>query len=101
MRGNARSFVPHMIGMKKLPSVAGIDGIRKKKIMITPWSVKSLLYVSGETRSPAGVISSRRMPSAKRPPIAKKIVIEIRYSMAMRLWSLVRSHDARPCGASR
>jgi hypothetical protein len=41
------------------------------------------------------------MPSANRPPIAKKIVIEIRYSIAMRLWSLVRSHEAMPYGASR
>jgi hypothetical protein len=31
----------------------------------------------------------------------KKNVIEIRYSMAMRLWSLVRSHDFKPYGASR
>jgi len=30
-------------GRKKLPSVAGIEGIRKKKTMITPCSVNSLL----------------------------------------------------------
>ena len=84
-----------------MPSVAGIDGIRKKKIITTPCIVKSLLYMSGDTRSPRGVSSSSRTPAAKRPPIAKKIVIEIRYSIAIRLWSLVRSHEARPCGASR
>ena len=43
MRGNARSLAPIMIGIRKLPSVAGIDGIRKKKTIITPCSVKSLL----------------------------------------------------------
>ena len=48
MRGNARSFVPIMIGSRKLPSVAGIDGMRKKKIITTPCSVKSLLYMSGD-----------------------------------------------------
>ncbi len=101
MRGNARSFVPHMIGIRKLPSVAGIDGMRKKKIITTPCSVNSLLYMSDDQRSPFGVSSSSRMPAAKRPPIAKKIVIEIRYSIAMRLWSFVRSHDAMPYGASR
>ncbi len=69
--------------------------------MITPCSVKSLLYVSGVHRSPRGVSSSRRMPAANMPPTAKKIVIEIRYSIAMRLWSLVRSHAATPYGASR
>ena len=42
-RGNARSFAPSNIGTRKLPSTAGIDGIRKKKTMITPCSVKSLL----------------------------------------------------------
>ncbi len=78
-----------------------MDGIRKKKIMITPCSVNSLLYVSGVHRSPRGVRSSSRMPVAKSPPTAKKIVIEIRYSIAMRLWSVVRSHDATPYGAPR
>ena len=43
MRGNARSFAPIMIGIRKLPSVAGIDGIRKKNTMMTPCIVKSLL----------------------------------------------------------
>ena len=39
MRGKARSFAPIMIGMKKLPSVAGIDGTRKKNTMMTPCMV--------------------------------------------------------------
>jgi hypothetical protein len=43
MRGNARSFAPTMIGIRKLPSTAGIDGIRKKNTMITPCMVNSLL----------------------------------------------------------
>ena len=42
-RGNARSFAPIMIGIRKLPSTAGIDGIRKKKIIIMPCMVNSLL----------------------------------------------------------
>ena len=29
------------MGRKKFPSVAGMEGIRKKKIMITPCSVNS------------------------------------------------------------
>ena len=41
--GKARSRAPIMIGRKKLPSVAGIDGIRKKKTITTPCMVKSLL----------------------------------------------------------
>ena len=32
-----------MIGMTKFPTVAGTDGTRKRKIMITPCMVKSLL----------------------------------------------------------
>jgi hypothetical protein len=43
MRGNARSLAPTMMGIRKLPSVAGIDGIRKKKIMTTPCNVNILL----------------------------------------------------------
>ena len=41
--GKARSRAPIMIGRKKLPSTAGIDGIRKKKIIATPCMVNSLL----------------------------------------------------------
>ena len=43
MRGKARSFAPIIGGIRKLPSVAGIDGIRKKNTMITPCSVNILL----------------------------------------------------------
>ena len=76
-RGKATSRAPIMSGSRKLPSVAGIDGMRKNQIITTPWSVKSLLYVSAVTRSPAGVASSRRMIAAAAPPSRKKSVIEI------------------------
>jgi len=42
-RGKARSRAPIMMGRKKLPSTAGIDGMRKKKIIATACMVKSLL----------------------------------------------------------
>ena len=35
------------MGRKKLPKIAGIAGITKRKIMITPCSVKRELYISG------------------------------------------------------
>ena len=41
--GKARSRAPIIIGMRKLPSTAGIEGTRKKKIMMSPCMVKSLL----------------------------------------------------------
>ena len=41
--GKARSRAPIISGMRKLPSTAGIDGIRKKKTMMMPCMVKSLL----------------------------------------------------------
>ena len=34
---------PIIIGTRKLPSTAGIDGIRKKNTMMMPCMVKSLL----------------------------------------------------------
>ena len=43
IRGNARSFAPIMIGIRKLPSTAGIEGIRKKKTITTPCMVNILL----------------------------------------------------------
>ena len=76
--GKARSLAPIMIGSRKFPSVAGIDGIRKKKTMMTPCAVKARLYTSGVVRSLAGVSSSRRTSSAKKPPRKKKPVIENR-----------------------
>ncbi len=47
---------------------AGIAGIRKKNTIMTPCMVKSRLYMSGCTRSPFGVISSRRMSSGEDAP---------------------------------
>ena len=41
--GNARSLAPIISGTRKFPSTAGIEGIRKKKIIITPCSVKRRL----------------------------------------------------------
>jgi hypothetical protein len=67
-----------MIGSMKLPSVAGIDGIRKKNTMMTPCAVNMRLYTSGVVKSDAGVSSSRRISNAKRPPRKKKPVIEKR-----------------------
>src|SRR5688572_11198591 len=91
--GNARSLAPIIIGTRKLPRTAGIDGTRKKKIITRPCMVKSLLYVSDCTRSPAGVISSSLINTANAPPTKKKNEIEIRYRIAMRLWSTVKSQD--------
>ena len=85
IRGNARSFAPIMIGIRKLPSTAGIDGIRKKNTITTPCIVNRRLYMSGSNRSAAGVSSSSRTRSAKKPPRKKKSVMEKRYRSAMRL----------------
>ena len=84
------------MGMRKFPSTAGTDGIRKKKTMITPWTVNSLLYVSEMNQVFVGWMSSMRRSTAASPPTAKKNVIEIRYRIAIRLWSVVRSHDLTP-----
>src|SRR5229473_3390052 len=94
--GKAKSFAPIIMGIRKLPRTAGIDGIRKKKIMATACMVKSLLYVSGVTRAPVGVRRWIRIIVAKRPPMKKKKVTEARYSRAMRLWSVVSNHERMP-----
>jgi hypothetical protein len=41
--GNAKSRAPIIKGTRKLPSTAGIEGIRKKKIITNPCRVNSLL----------------------------------------------------------
>jgi hypothetical protein len=37
-----------------------------------------------------------RISEAKMPPTKKKKVTEMRYRMAMRLWSVVRSQERMP-----
>ena len=41
--GKATSLAPIISGITKLPRKAGIDGMRKKKIITTPCIVKTLL----------------------------------------------------------
>ena len=76
--GNARSFAPIISGTRKLPRMDGIAGIRKKNTMTTPCMVKSWLYVSSLTRSPAGVARSSLIRTAKAPPTKKKNVTAAR-----------------------
>ena len=42
-RGKATSCAPIIIGIRKLPSVVGIDGTRKNQTMTMPCSVNSRL----------------------------------------------------------
>ncbi len=65
--------------------------------MMMPCIVKNLLYVSDETRSGCGVNNSNRIRPANAPPMKKKNVIEIRYRIAMRLWSPVSNQLNKPC----
>jgi hypothetical protein len=41
--GKAKSLAPIIKGIRKFPSTAGIEGIRKKKIMATPCMVNMRL----------------------------------------------------------
>ena len=50
--GNARSFVPIIIGMKKFPNTAGTAGMRKKNSIITPCAVNARLYWSSVEDGP-------------------------------------------------
>src|ERR1043166_7104507 len=60
-RGKARSRAPIIKGTMKLPSVLGIDGIRKNHTMMMPCMVNRRLYMSELTRSASGVASSIRI----------------------------------------
>ena len=51
--------------------------------------------MSALTKSPCGVASSKRMPTANRPPMKNITEIDIKYMIAIRLWSFVSSHDFR------
>ena len=63
-RNVKQSFVPILIGMRTVPSVAGIPAMRKKNHITTPWSENHFLYVSPATKTPRGVSNSTPMPCA-------------------------------------
>ena len=92
IRGKARSWAPIIIGIKKLPSVVGIDGIKKNHTMTTPCMVNMRLYIEGCSK-PAGVARCSRIKVAANPPTKKKNVIDPKNNSAMRLWSLVSSQE--------
>ncbi len=69
--------------------------------MITPCSVNIRLYVSACKSSASGNASCTRMIVAAAPPSAKKNVIAPRYSSAIRLWSVVSSHERSVVPSSR
>ena len=71
-RGKARSRAPIISGTMKLPSVLGIEGIRKNHTMMMPCMVNRRLYMSELTRSACGVASSMRIAVAAAPPMKKK-----------------------------
>ena len=100
-RGKARLRAPIIKGTKKFPKTAGMLGIRKKNTMMMPCALNALLYDSDSIRSPRGVRSSMRISAAATAPIKKNSVTEIRYMMAMRLWSSVNSHDCHEWSAFR
>ena len=83
--GKATSFAPIIKGIRKLPSTAGIEGARKKKIITRPCRVNILLYVDGSMREPCGSIRFKRIRVAAAPPTKKKKVIAARYSQAILL----------------
>ena len=66
--GNARSFAPIIIGMKKFPITAGIDGIRKKNSIITPCAVNVRLYWSSVMIAPVGREQVEAHQPAAMPP---------------------------------
>ena len=82
-----------MSGSTKLPNPDGMAGIMKRKIIVMPWSVKSLLYAFGDMIVGPGVRSSMRTSIAKMPPTRKKSVTAARNITPTRLWSRVFSHD--------
>jgi hypothetical protein len=75
--GNATSREPIISGIRKLPSVVGIEGTRKNHTIIMPWMLNIRLYVSGSLSIPSGTIRSQRMIAAAMLPAKKKNVMAI------------------------
>jgi hypothetical protein len=67
-RGNARSRAPIIKGIRKFPSVVGMEGTRNHHTINTPWMVNALLYIDGSLRMPLGV--RRLILTRPAPPAA-------------------------------
>ena len=75
---------------------AGMDGMRNRNSITTPWAVNVLLYWSFVvTIAPCGEIRFSAHEAGRVPPMTKNRVNETRYRMPIRLWSTVNSHDQR------
>src|SRR5579864_724782 len=93
IRGKARSREPIIIGIRKFPSVVGIDGTRNHQTMRMPWTENALLYIAGSSRIPLGVSRLIRTSAAPHAAITNMNVMLAVYRIAIRLWSRVSSHD--------
>ncbi len=73
----------------KFPKTAGSPGMMKRKIIMIPCSVKSVLYVCGSTMVFPGVSISSRIRKPNRTATAKNTIMATKYSRPMRLWSVL------------
>src|SRR5678816_2876670 len=78
-RGNCTSLAPIMMGSTKFPIDAESPGITNRKIMITPWTVKNVLYICGPTMVRPGWNNSRRIKNPSDMPIRNQHVMRVRY----------------------
>jgi len=97
MRGKARSLAPIIMGTRKLPSTAGIDGMRKKKTITIPWHGEQLVVSIGLHQVALGreefQADEQGEESADEEEERDRHQVQ---SSAMRLWSVVSSHEGTP-----
>jgi hypothetical protein len=90
-----------MIGRKKLPNTAGMDGIMNMNTITTPCNVNMRLYIPALIIVRSGVNNSSRKRSAKMPPSKSENEVPTKNIKAMRLWSRVSSQERTPRSARR
>ena len=98
-RGNAISGAPIISGTIQLPMPPISAGIARKKTMISPWVVISMLkkWGFGMNWIP-GSASSNRNQIDIAPPTRPKTSAKTRYIVPMSLWLVEKSHRRQPVG---
>lgn len=84
-RGNAISLHPSIMGMSQFLNPPIKTGITKKKIIISPWAVITILYIDSLIITPPSIRSSVRIINLRIPPNKPAIIPKTKYIVPMSL----------------
>jgi len=92
IRGNAISLQPSITGISQFLNPPINTGITKKKIMINPWAVITMLYIISLIITLPSIRSSVRINNLRIPPNKPAMIPKTKYIVPMSLWFVLYIH---------